>query len=98
VPCWRAGRDDCRLLERIHQSKISVGSDHARCRNAILGGNGFGQAVVRLISRDDVENLAEPGAPTRVTLELLSQELQGDGLPQLQVVGALDLAHPASSL
>ena len=33
----------------------------------------------------------------RIAIELRRQELQRDRLPQLQIVGAVDLAHPASS-
>ena len=37
----------------------------------------------------------EPGEEPRVGRDRFRKELQGDGLAELQVVGAVDLAHPA---
>jgi hypothetical protein len=39
----------------------------------------------------------ELGEPRRVAVHVRRQELQGDRVPELQIVGAEDLAHPAAA-
>ena len=43
------------------------------------------------------ELVVELGEPRRIVRELIGKALEGDGLPELQIVSAVDLAHAAAA-
>ncbi len=95
-------RDGRRLVERkraLGQALCEGGTFHQlqdESRDALLLGDAVDPGNVRMIQgREDVRLALEAGTPIGVARDRVRQNLESHLALQLQVAGAIDLAHPA---
>ena len=95
-------RDGRRLLERkraVGQAFFEGGAFHQlqdESRDALLLGDAVDPGDVRMIEgREDVRLALEAGTPVGVARDRVRQDLERHLPLQLQVAGAIDLAHSA---
>jgi hypothetical protein len=97
-------RDDHRLLERecaVYQALFEGGAFHEfqdESGDAVVLGDAVDSGNVRVTeSRKDVRLALEARTPVGVARDRVRQELESHVALQLQVSGAIHLAHPARS-